>query len=64
MSNLKARQIVIGYLIENFGYNLEFATNWISSSNPNFEMTSPEELIKAGRVDKIMLFLIATKDGY
>lgn len=64
MSNLKDRQIVIDYLIENFGYSLEFATNWISSGNFNFGMSSPEELIEAGRVDKVMLFMIAAKEGY
>lgn len=55
---------MIDYLIENFGYSLEFATNWISSGNPNFRMSSPEELIEAGRVDKVMLFIIAAKEGY
>ena len=64
MSNLKDRQIVIDFLIENFGYSLEFATNWISSGNANFGMSSPEELIEAGRVDKVMLFMIAAKEGY
>lgn len=64
MSNLKDRQIVIDALIENFGYNLEFATNWVSSGNANFGMSSPEELIEAGRVDKVMLFLIAAKECY
>lgn len=64
MSNLKDRQIVIDYLIENFGYSLEFATNWIISGNANFGMSSPEELIVAGGVDKVMIFIIAAKEGY
>lgn len=61
---LKDRQIIIDYLIANFGYNLEFANNWIASDNVNFGGNSPDSLIVAGRCDKVMLWLIATKEGY
>lgn len=64
MNALKDRQIVLDFLIENFGYSLQFANNWISSINPQFGLSSPEDLINVGRVDKVMLFLIARKEGY
>jgi hypothetical protein len=50
--------------MNNFNFSYENAITWISTSNANFGMSSPEELIEAGRVDKVMLYLIAIKEGY
>jgi hypothetical protein len=61
---IKDRDLVISYLMDNFNYSYEMAITWIGSSNPNFGYTSPEDLIQAGRVDKVMAFMIAVKDGY
>lgn len=61
---MRERQLIIDYLTQNFSYSYEFAINWLNSSNANFGMASPEELINAGRCDKVMLFLIAAKEGY
>lgn len=63
-NTIKDRQIVIDYLKDNFDFNLDMAVTWIISTNANFGMTSPEDLIQAGRVSKVMAFLIATKEGY
>jgi hypothetical protein len=63
MNQIKDRQLVIDFLIDNFDFNQENAINWVSSFNANFG-SSPEDLIEADRVDKIMLFLIAAKEGY
>lgn len=61
---IKDREVILQYLIDNFNYSLENATNWINSPNPNFGLTSAEDLIQAGRADKVMAFLIAIKEGY
>jgi hypothetical protein len=61
---IKDRQIVINYLKENFDFTLDMAVTWIQSTNANFGLTSPEDLIQAGRVSKVMAFLIAVKEGY
>lgn len=61
---MKERQLIIDYLMENFNYSYEFAVNWIASGNANFGMSTPEELLNAGRCDKVMMFLIASKEGY
>lgn len=64
MNTLKDREMVIDYLMESFNYSYNTAIIWINASNANFGLSSPEELINAGRCDKVMLFLIATKEGY
>lgn len=61
---MKDRQLVIDYLLNSYNYTYENAINWLNSSNANFGMSSPESLIEAGRVDKVMLYLIAVKEGY
>ena len=64
MNTLKDREMVIDYLMESFNYSYNTTIIWINASNANFGLSSPEELINAGRCDKVMLFLIAIKEGY
>lgn len=61
---IKDRDIVISFLMANFKYSYETAITWINADNPNFGLSSPEALIQAGRVDKVMVFLNAVKEGY
>lgn len=61
---MKERQKVIDYLMENFNYSYNTAITWLNSSNVNFGLSSPEDLIRARRYDKVMMFLISVKEGY
>lgn len=63
MNVIRDRQVVVEYLMDNFKYSYETAIVWINAANANFGLCSPEDLINAGRVDKVMLFLIAAKEG-
>ena len=64
MSIIKNRQLVVDFLMDNFNYSYETAIVWINAANANFGLSTPESLIEAGRIDKVMVFLIAAKEGY
>lgn len=64
MSYLINKEKVILYLMANFNYSYETAIAWINSPNANFGLSSPESLLKAGRYDKVIMFLISVKEGY
>lgn len=61
---IKDRDVVISYLMDNFKYSYETAITWLYACNANFGLYTPEDLIQAGRYDKVMVFLIVKKEGY
>ena len=61
---MKERNKIITFLMQHFNYSYETAITWLNAPNANFGLSSPNDLIKAGKFDKIMIFLISAKEGY
>lgn len=58
---MKDKNKVLDYLQKHFNWSLDTSVKWMDSPNWNFGGSSPNQVVEAGNVYKVLYFLTSVK---